>query len=41
MTEKQNEIWQEVTEAAKPHTNSKGEVVLDNEVICCVGTRAS
>jgi hypothetical protein len=39
--EKQNEIWQAVTEAAKSHTNSKGEVVLDNEVICCVGTRAS
>ena len=41
-TEKQNEIWQAVTEAAKSHiTNSKCEVVLDNEVICCVGTRAS
>jgi SAM-dependent methyltransferase len=39
--EKQNEIWQAVTEAAKSYTNSKGEVVLDNEVICCVGTRAS
>lgn len=37
--EKQNEIWQAVTEAAKPYTNSKGEVILDNEVICCVGTR--
>jgi len=40
-TEKQNEIWQVVTEAAKPYTNSKGELVLDNEVICCVGTHAS
>jgi SAM-dependent methyltransferase len=39
--EKQNEIWQAVTEAAKSHTNSKEEVVLDNEVICCVATRAS
>jgi ubiquinone/menaquinone biosynthesis C-methylase UbiE len=39
--EKQNETWQAVTEAARSHTNSKGEVVLDNEVICCVGTRAS
>src|SRR5919108_2170524 len=39
--EKQNEVWQAITEAAKPYTNSKGEVVLDNEVICCVGTRAS
>src|SRR5918995_1068335 len=39
--EKQNEIWQAITEAAKSHTNSKGEVVLDNEVICCVGTRTS
>lgn len=39
--EKQSEIWQAVTEAAKSHTNSRGEVVLDNEVICCVGTRAS
>ena len=40
-TEKQNEIWQAVTEAAKSHTNSKGEVVLDNEVIYCVGTHTS
>lgn len=40
-TEKQNEIWQAVTEAAKSRTNPKGEVVLDNEVICCVGSRAS
>jgi ubiquinone/menaquinone biosynthesis C-methylase UbiE len=39
--EKQNETWQAVTEAARSHTNLKGEVVLDNEVICCVGTRAS
>ncbi|HEX6282726.1 MAG TPA: methyltransferase domain-containing protein [Nitrososphaera sp.] len=39
--EKQNEIWQAVTEATKPYTNSKGELILDNEVICCVGTRAS
>ena len=39
--EKQNEIWQAVTEAAKPYTNSKGEVILDNEVICCVGARHS
>ena len=39
--EKQNEIWQAVAEAAKPYTNSKGKVVLDNEVICCVGTRTS
>jgi len=39
--EKQNEIWQEVTEAARLHTNSKGEVILDNQVVCCVGTRAS
>lgn len=39
--EKQNEIWQAVTEAAKLYTNSKGEVVLDNEVICCSGTRGS
>ncbi len=39
--EKQNEIWQEVTEAARLHTNSKGEVILDNQVLCCVGTRAS
>ena len=39
--EKQNEIWQAVTEAAKPYTNSKGEVILDNEVICCVGARPS
>jgi ubiquinone/menaquinone biosynthesis C-methylase UbiE len=39
--EKQNEVWQAVTEAARSHTNSKGEVVLDNEVICCAGTRAS
>ena len=39
--EKQNEVWQAVTEAAKPYTNSKGEVVLDNEAISCVGTRAS
>jgi SAM-dependent methyltransferase len=39
--ERQNEIWQAVAEAAKSYTNSKGEVVLNNEVICCVGTRAS
>jgi ubiquinone/menaquinone biosynthesis C-methylase UbiE len=39
--EKQNEIWKAVTEATKSYTNSKGEVVLDNEVICYVGTRAS
>lgn len=39
--EKQSEVWQAVTETAKSHTNSSGEVVLDNEVICCVGTRAS
>jgi enediyne biosynthesis protein CalE5 len=38
--EKQNEIWQAVTEAAKSQTKSKGEIVLDNEVICSVGTRA-
>jgi ubiquinone/menaquinone biosynthesis C-methylase UbiE len=39
--EKQNEIWKAVTEATKSYTNSKGEVVLDNEVMCYVGTRAS
>jgi ubiquinone/menaquinone biosynthesis C-methylase UbiE len=38
--EKQNEIWQAVAEAAKRYTNPKGEVVLDNEVICCIGIRA-
>ena len=39
--EKQKETWKAVTEAVKPYTNSKGEVVLHNEVICCVGTRAN
>jgi ubiquinone/menaquinone biosynthesis C-methylase UbiE len=39
--EKHSEVWQAVTETAKSHTNSRGEMVLDNEVICCVGTRAS
>jgi ubiquinone/menaquinone biosynthesis C-methylase UbiE len=39
--EKQNEIWKAVTEATKSYTNSKGEVVLDNEAMCYVGTRAS
>ena len=40
--EKQNEVWQAVTESAtKTHTNSSGQVVLDNEVICCLGTRRS
>jgi SAM-dependent methyltransferase len=39
--EKQNEIWQAVKEAAKPYANSKDEVVLDNEAICCSGFRAS
>ena len=39
--DKQNEIWQAVTEAAKPYTNSKGELILDNEFICCIGTRTS
>jgi SAM-dependent methyltransferase len=39
--EKQNEIWQAVKEAAKPYANSKGEVVLDNEAICCIGFSAS
>ena len=39
--EKRDEIWQAVTEAAKPYANSKGEVILDNEVICCTGTRPS
>ena len=39
--EKQNEIWKAVTESTKSYTNSKGEVVLDNEAMCYVGTRAS
>jgi ubiquinone/menaquinone biosynthesis C-methylase UbiE len=39
--EKQNEIWKAVTEATKSYTNSKDEVVLDNEAMCYVGTRTS
>ena len=37
--DKQNEVWQAVREAARPYTNSQGQVETDNEVICCVGSR--
>jgi SAM-dependent methyltransferase len=37
--ERQKEIWQAVTYAARSYTDSSGRVRMDTQVICCVGTR--
>jgi ubiquinone/menaquinone biosynthesis C-methylase UbiE len=37
---RQEQIWQAVTEAARQYADSSGAVRLENEVICCAGTRA-
>lgn len=37
--ERQKQIWQAVTDAARSYADSTGRVTMDNQVICCVGTR--
>ena len=37
--DKQKQVWQAITDAAKSYADSAGRVSFDNQVICCSGTR--
>lgn len=39
--DRKEQIWWAVTEAARSNADSRGVVRLENEVICCAGTRAN